>query len=328
MKKITSIILVLVMIFSVTALVSCGEKNVKLGLGVSISGLTATNANGDTDGAGKVTINVAAVTVDADGKIVACDIDTLDATVKYTSTGTTTASDLKTKRELGNDYNMVAYGKASAEWYVQADKFESVVAGKTIDEVKALVVADTNKGTDEVVKAGCTITIDAFVNAIEKACANATDSDATTESAVKLGTFVEQKCTNATADKDGSNQLDVTFFASATDADGKIVAAETDCAQIKFTFDATGKSTLDTTKTISTKREQGDKYGMVAYGGGKVTKEWFEQADIFEAQVIGKTASDVSALMGTDNYGTADVKSAGCTILVNGFVKAAAKTAK
>ena len=49
------------------------------------------------------------------------------------------------------------------------------------------------------------------------------------------------------------------------------------------------------------------------------------KADAFNALCIGKTASDVNALMGSDNYGNADVKAAGCTILVNGLVKAAAK---
>ena len=62
---------------------------------------------------------------------------------------------------------------------------------------------------------------------------------------------------------------------------------------------------------------------MKAYGGA--AKEWYEQADAFEALCIGKTADEITALMGEDNYGNADVKAAGCTILVNGFVKAAGK---
>ena len=168
--------------------------------------------------------------------------------------------------------------------------------------------------------------INEFVKAIEKACANAKASDATTESDVKLGMFTEQSKKNVSSAKDGENQIETTLFAAATDKDGKIVAAETDCVQVKFTFNAAGKSTFDATKAISTKRELGTNYGMVAYG--EAAKEWFEQADAFETLVIGKSAGDVNALMGADNYGTADVKNAGCTILVNGFVKAAAKLAK
>ena len=39
----------------------------------------------------------------------------------------------------------------------------------------------------------------------------------------------------------------------------------------------------------------------------------------------GKTATEIAALCASDNYGTDEVKAAGCTILVNGLTKAAAK---
>ena len=62
---------------------------------------------------------------------------------------------------------------------------------------------------------------------------------------------------------------------------------------------------------------------MVAYG--KAAKEWNEQAAAFDALTIGKKAGDIASFMGADNYGSADVKAAGCTVLVNGFVRAAGK---
>ena len=77
------------------------------------------------------------------------------------------------------------------------------------------------------------------------------------------------------------------------------------------------------TKAISSKRELGANYGMVNYGGA--AKEWFEQADAFNALCVGKTATEIKALCAADNYGTEEVKTAGCTILVNGLTKAAAK---
>jgi hypothetical protein len=40
---------------------------------------------------------------------------------------------------------------------------------------------------------------------------------------------------------------------------------------------------------------------------------------------VGKTATEIKALCASDNYGTEEVKTAGCTILVNGLTKAAAK---
>ena len=62
---------------------------------------------------------------------------------------------------------------------------------------------------------------------------------------------------------------------------------------------------------------------MVAYGGA--TKEWFEQADAFDAACVGKTTAEIAGLAADDGKGNADLQAAGCTITVTGFVKAATK---
>ncbi|MBQ2806902.1 MAG: hypothetical protein IJF08_07620, partial [Clostridia bacterium] len=208
------------------------------------------------------------------------------------------------------------------EWFEQADAFMALVKGKTLAEVKALV-AEGNKGNDEVMNAGCTIMINEFVLAIEKAVGNAVDSAATAEHTLKLGMYTEQTCKDASEDAAGQNKVETTMFAAAVDSEGKVVVASSDCAQIVFGFDAAGASTYDLTKAAQTKKEQGDNYGMVAYAGA--AKEWYAQAAAFDAACVGKTASEIAGLMGSDNYGNADLKAAGCTILVNGFVKAASK---
>ena len=220
---------------------------------------------------------------------------------------------------------MVTYGGAAKEWFEQADAFESVVVGKTLDEIKALV-AEGGKGTDAVISAGCTITITEFVGAIEKAFANLADSNATASSTLTLGMNTAQSTKDATADANGQNQVETTIVAAAIDADGKVLVAASDCVQVKFTFDAAGVSTYDATKAAQSKRELGANYGMVAYGNA--AKEWFEQADAFNALCVGKTVAEIVALCGADNYGTDEVKTAGCTILVDGFTKAADKLDK
>ena len=324
MKKILALALCLLMVVP-TMLVGCGDTaaaTVKFGAGVYTGTPTVADATEDKDGSGKLDVTVAAVSVDADGKIVACALDTASNTVKFTADGKAVANgEFKTKYEMGADYNMVAYGGAVKEWFEQADAFEALVVGKTIDEVKALV-ADANKGTEEVINAGCTIMIHEFVGAIEKAYAAAT-VEVSADAALKVTMATEQTCTDATEDKDGSNKVAVYTFASAIDADGKILAASSDCVEVTFTFDMTGVSTLDTTKAIASKREQGTNYGMVAWGGA--AKEWFEQADAFDAACIGKTAAEIAGLMGEDGKGIADLQAAGCTIYVSGFVKAASK---
>ena len=324
MKKLLSISLCVLMILSTLTLFGCGAKEqpVKFGLGVYTNVSAAGNAEGDANGQGKVAITAAAITVDADGKVIACDLDTADITVAYTGEGKAIANDgFKTKAELGDGYNMKAYGGAAKEWYEQADAFETVVAGKTLDEIKALV-AEGDKGTADVINAGCTIMVAEFVRAIEKAFASLSESEATSAASVQLGIHTEQTLTDATEEKNGKNQVETTVFAAAV-AEGKIVAASSDCVQVAFTFDAKGVSTYDLTKAVSSKKEAGANYGMKAYGGA--AKEWFEQAAAFDAATIGKTAGEISALMGADNYGTADLQAAGCTILVNGLVKAASK---
>lgn len=323
MKKFLALALCLLMVVP-TALVGCGDTaaTVKFGAGVYVSTPSTTDATEDKDGSGKLDVTVAAVTVDADGKIVACALDTASNTVSFTADGKAVANgEFKTKYEMGADYNMVAYGGATKEWFEQADAFEALVAGKTLDEVKALV-ADANKGTEEVINAGCTIMINEFVGAIEKAYA-AASAEISADAVVKVSLATEQTCTDATEEKDGSNKVAVYTFASATDANGKILAASSDCVEVSFTFDMTGVSTLDTTKAVASKREQGANYGMVAWGGS--AKEWFEQADAFDAACIGKTAAEIAGLMGEDGKGVADLQTAGCTIYVSGFVKAASK---
>ena len=325
MKKFICVTLcVLMALATMTTLTACGEKTVRLGLGLYVATPTVSNATEDGNGKAQATVTVAAVTLDAAGKIVSCQLDTADTTVEFTADGKAVAKEsIKTKYEMGKDYNMVTYGNAAKEWFEQADAFEGVVVGKTVDEVKALVAAE-NKGTDEVINAGCTIMVSDFVKAIEKAVANAVETGAASDDELKLGIYTQQTTKDAAGeDVKGSNKLETTFFAAAMNDDGVISAVASDCVQIEFTFDNKGASSFDTAKAISSKREQGANYGMVAYGNA--AKEWFEQADAFNAACVGKKVSEVNALMGADNYGNADVKSAGCTILVNGFVKAAAK---
>ncbi len=323
MKKLVCIFLSILMMASMLSLVSCGGKEtLRFGMGVYTAKASASDATEDKDGEGKVAITAAVITVDAAGKVVACQLDTADNSVKYTTEGKAVSKDeFKTKYEQGSGYGMVAHGNATGEWFEQADAFESVVAGKTLDEIKAMV-ATGDKGTEDVINAGCTIMIAEFVKAIEKAFANLEDSAATKASTLELGIYTVQSPKDATEEKEGQNQIETTVFAAAME-EGKVVVADTDCVQVKFTFDKSGASTFDTAKAISTKREQGANYGMVNYGNA--AGEWFEQADAFLALCVGKTASEIAALCASDNYGTEDVKAAGCTILVNGFAKAAAK---
>lgn len=330
MKKFFALILAVAMLATLCACGNNADNNgdnnapatVKFGAAVYVGSVAATDATEDKAGQGSADVTIAAITLDADGKIVACDLDTMQNKVTYTTEGKAVANaEFKTKYELGDSYNMVTYGGATQEWYKQADAFEALVVGKTIADVKGLVVSESNKGTDEVVNAGCTIMINEFVNAIEKAAANA-KTDVAADATVKVTMHTAQTCTDATEDKAGSNKVETYTFAAAM-KDGKVLAASSDCVQVEFGFDTAGKSTFDASQEVKSKREQGDAYGMVAYAGS--AKEWYAQADAFDAACVGKTGAEIAGLMGEDYKGIDSLKSAGCTIYVSGFVAAASK---
>ncbi len=325
MKKLLSILLMAILVATLFSFAGCSKpETLKFGLGTYAYTENAASAQGSKNGALEVVSTIAAVLVSEDGKIAKCEIDCADTALNFNEKGEyVKIAEFKTKLEKGADYGMVAYAGAKKEWFEQADIFEGLVAGKTIDEVKALV-ANEGKGTDEVINAGCTIAIADFVSALEKAVANAKESAATAEDTLKLGIVSSQTGKNANDKTAGSNEVETTITAAAV-ADGKVTAATTDAYQASVAFDA--KGVTDTKAAdIATKLEKGNDYGMVAYGGAK--KEWFEQAAAFDAALIGKNADEIAALATSDGKPVDTLVTAGCTIAVSDMVKAAVKASK
>lgn len=326
MKKILSLVLALLMVFSLMSLAGCGKsETLKFGFGVHSALSEVKSADGETDGSAGASTTIAAVLLDKDGKIVKCVIDTADNEIKFSAKGEAIApTEMKTKSEKGDDYGMKAYAKATKEWYEQRDAFVSVVIGKTLDEVKALQNGD--KGNDEVVNAGCTIKINDFMLALVKAINNAKDSSATADDTLKLGIVSSQyEGKNATEDAKGVNDIMTTAVAVALNGKNEITAAKTDAVSTAVEFDAKGTSDTEFGKEIATKCELGDKYGMKAYAGA--AKEWYEQANEFDAQLIGKTSESISSFADDAGKPNEALTTAGCTINVNDMVKAAIKAA-
>ena len=108
----------------------------------------------------KYSATVAAVVVDANGKIVDCRIDAIDLTATIENGAVVASSDFKSKAEQGDAYGMVAYGGASAEWYVQAKTYAATAVGKTAADISSLATEGV---------AGCTIAVDAYKAAIVEA---------------------------------------------------------------------------------------------------------------------------------------------------------------
>ena len=335
MKKVISAMLIVLMLVSLTACGANTSEPLKFGLGITAAYGEATSADGETAGKAEVDVTAAAVLLDADGKIVQLVIDAAQNTASYTAEGKAVVSaDFKTKLEKGAEYGMSQYGKdlngdgVVKEWNEQVAAFIGQVKGKTVDEVKAMVV--DGYGNDAIQTAGCTIAVAEFVPAIEKAVANAKESAAVAENTLNLGVVTAEEAVDAAEEKEGTIEQNINVTAAVLDQDGKVVVAATDAAQVKFGFDTKGAATTDTAATLKTKGEKGTEYGMSQYGkdlnGDGVVKEWNEQAAAFDAALTGKTAAEIGGLA-VDGYGVEELQTAGCTIAISDMVAAAVKAA-
>ena len=319
MKKIVAFLLLACMMLSLAACGSSGTEY-KLGMGVSLSTDSSKENNAQVDA------TVAAVVTDKDGKIVACRLDVAQSKMDVTGGAVDAAKTFKTKMELGDDYGMVAYGNAIAEWYDQAKAFESYVVGKTAAEVEGLetVVNDSghNVSTDEALLAGCTMDITAFKAAVVKAC---NDEKGTTftgkDFTLGVAAITEAADSTPVGEKDAQVKMYTEYGAAVVDKDGKILAALTDATQPVITADKDGKITGADFK--GTKRELGADYGMVAYGNA--IAEWDAQAKAFADYTVGKTASEVAGLETVvndsgHNVTTDETLLASCTMDISGMM--------
>lgn len=126
------------------------------------------------DGTVKMYSEYGAAVVGADGKILAALNDATQPKITINTLGEIVAADYKgTKRELGADYGMVAFGNAIAEWDAQSEAFSQYTVGKTADEVAAIETVVNESGhnvtTDETLLASCTMDISGMMAVIAQA---------------------------------------------------------------------------------------------------------------------------------------------------------------
>ncbi len=329
MKKLFSLSVAFLMLLATLSLAGCGEsknktesgETLKLGLGVhSIVG-TVTDADAEKEGEGKITTTVAAVLLDKGGKIVDCAVDTAENTAKFDNEGKLGAlGELNTKYEFGDSYGMKTYSAVGKEWYEQADGFAAAVKGKTLSEVKEL-----STGDDTLTAVGCTIDVSDFVIALEKAVNNASDSAATAEDTLNLGIAMSASSDDATEEVDGKLQIETSVTVAALGSDGKITAAATDMVDPAVSFDSKGACTSSFGTAVATKKEQGDDYGMKV--ASPIGKEWYEQANAFAGELVGKNAEEIGKLANSSGEAGEDLQTAGCTVNVSNMLKSAVKAA-
>lgn len=354
MKKLLSLVLVLVL--AVTFIAGCGSTTtetsagsttatsttsttepsaddaVKTGLAVITSIGKSVDA-GEKDGYAQADSVAVAVTVDKDGKIVKCTIDTAQTKINFSKEGKILSdlkAEYKSKQELGKDYGMVKASKIGKEWNEQADAFAAYVIGKTVAEIKGIAVNEEGVATDTELTSSVTIHITDYVAAIEKAVNNAKDLGA--KATDKLGLSISTNIAKSTdaGEKDGLAQAYSNYAATTFDAAGKITSCVIDASQSDVNFSKEGKITSDLKAPLQTKVELGEGYGMKK--ASKIGKEWFEQAEAFSKYVAGKTVDEVKGIaVSEEGVPTAAELTSSVTVHVSDFtavIEKAAKTAK
>ncbi|MDD6038881.1 MAG: hypothetical protein PUD20_08825 [bacterium] len=315
MKKRMAVLLSLIFAMS-TLTVGCGSKNapVKTGVGMSVSVSGSTEA-AEEDGTAAADATIAAVTVDANGKIVACAIDVAQTKVNFDAEGkltTDVATQFQSKQELGEAYGMKQFSGIGKEWNEQADAFAVFCIGKTADEVAGIAADDAD------LTASCTIHVNEFQAAVAKAVANATELGAQSTDKLGLGVATNiAKSKDASDAEDGLAQAYTTVSVVTVDEKGKITSSTLDAVQANVNFDATGKITSDINAEVATKNELGEGYGMKEFSG--IGKEWNEQAAAYAAYCVGKTADEVKAIELNEGAPADADLVASCTIHVTDF---------
>ena len=297
-----------------------GETALKTGLAVSTKISDSVSATAEAAGAAAYDITIAAVTVDDNGVIRSCKVDSVPATVNFGTDGVITtdlATVIDTKNEKGENYGM---SKVSAvgEWDAQVAALCNFAVGKTVAELKSGAVSESGyapEGTD--LASSATIYLGGYVAVIEAAVNNAQHLGAIDGDELKLVTLNSiASSASATADKAGTAQLDANI-AVVTVREGVVSSCIIDAVQGKISFDATGAITTDLTAPVQTKNELGEGYGMKAWGGA--TYEWNEQAASFAAYVTGKTAAEVAGIAVTEGKPSDADLAASVTIAIGDF---------
>lgn len=267
-----------------------------------------------------VKATVAAVTLDKEGVIRQCRIEetAFDVTLKNGALQSMMDTMMMGKWERGDDYTLTDEERGDSSnrrsWREQVDAFCRYVVGKTPDEVSS--IAATDGRSSEI--PGCDLVITDFIQAVHKAGKSVKNAGMMASDTLHLAVSADRSKDSA----DEAPQFDIEMAAVTVGKDGKITACVSDTLQAKLTVKEGVFSMAS--GDLTTKRMMGDSYGMK--DASSLKKEWYQQADAFDAYVVGKTPDTLQGVS-VDKDGRVDGIS-GCTIVVSGMLKNVIKAAK
>lgn len=304
-KKLTYLVLVLAMVLSLAA---CGGNTTEdatdgtvaeageiasLGLG-SITALDKSTEIKEDKGQAQEDTTIVAAVFDADGKVVDVKIDVAqnkaglndDGTFKFALT-----DELKTKRDLGDEYGMKKSSGIEKEWYEQADALQEAWIGKTVEEIVAMP-KEENVYVD--LASSVTIKVNGYEAALQDAWNNKVDAAGATKLGLGIESHFGSRSAEAADDKGASVQFETYMSAVAVDNDNKIVADLINVAQNSVGYNPDGTLAEGFNPEGTNKKARGEDYGMRKFS--EIGKEWFEQIEALEQHLVGKTADEVNAI--------------------------------
>lgn len=330
MKKLSVVILAVLFVSAFFA--GCaGTKSEKARTGLAV--ITAANKSADAGakpGLAQIDSTVVAITVDSDGKIVKCLIESVQSKINFDAAGkliTPMDTLFPAKTELGEGYGMKRASKIGKEWNEQAAALAKYVVGKTVDEIKTIAVDASKHPTGSDLKTSVTMSIGEYLAAIEKAVAQARELGAASSDKLGLGIVTNMGHSVNAGEKPGLAEAYSTYVAITQDSKGKITSCVIDASQGKVNFNTSGKITTDIKAGIKSKNELGEGYGMKK--ASKIRKEWNEQVAAFAEYVTGKTPHQVAEIaVNEKGYPTGSDLLATVTIGIDDLQAALAKAAE
>ena len=304
------------------------EGEIKTGVFVGVTMKNTDYSGAVVDGMVEYDVTVAAVTVDENGVILSCRLDSIGATLNFEGgvISTDLTAPILSKNELGDRYGMKDKSAIGAEWYQQAQALADFAVGKTVEQLRSGAVDETGHAADADLASSASIYLGGYVAAIEGAVANAKPLGAQAGDELRLAAIASfGDSINPTEEAAGTAQLNVDVVALTMNGE-TITSCQIDSIQAKVFFNTEGVVTSELTAPQS-KNQLGDAYNMVAYGNA--TFEWYQQAENFSAYVTGKTAADVAGIAIAETTKPAEGTDLAATVTISiiGFQNLIAKAA-
>ena len=284
------------------------------GLSFSANTTSSTDGNAQADGV------MVAVSVDTDGIIRDCIIDSVQAKVPFDDKGIIQADinvPVESKNELGPRYGMAKASGIGKEWNEQMEALSRYVVGKTAAEVQGISFKD-GKPEDVDLASSVTVYMGGFLSQIVEAVENAQYRGASVGDKLEMVSYTTLSSSkNAEGDVAGNAQADINVMVLTLSGD-RITSAYTDSIQAKVPFDSRGKLVGSLSEDVASKNELKENYGMGAYSS--IGADWYKQAESYSAYITGKTIDEVLGVAVNEKFAPADTDlSSSVTMSIGSF---------